>query len=174
MSSPSPPTSAAELRQRLRPWANFFDISTFSLPISVSDTTNRINQNLRYFLPNYILLILLTLFLSLIFHPLSLLIFLAIFVGWLFLYFCRNPDDGPLTILNFEITDRIVLGFLGLLTLLALIFAKVWVNVVVSVVIGALIVCLHGALRAPEEDLESPYGYLLSDVTSPQGDYTRV
>lgn len=173
MSSPAPPTTAAQLRQRLRPWAHFLDISTFSLPISLSETTYRINQNLRYFFPNYILLILVILFLSLIYHPLSLIVFLVIFAGWLFLYFSRNPDD-PLIILNFEISDKIVLGFLGLVTLVALIFAKVWMNVVVSVAIGVVIVCLHGALRAPEEDLESPYGSLLSDVTSPQGDYARV
>ncbi|XP_027165017.1 PRA1 family protein E-like [Coffea eugenioides] len=173
MSSPAQPTAATQLRQRLRPWAQFFSLSTFSLPISLSDTTYRINQNLRFFFPNYTLLVLLVLFLSLIYHPLSLIIFLVIFAGWLFLYFSRNPDD-PLIILNFEISDKIVLGLLGLVTLVALIFAKVWLNVVVSVVIGVVIVCLHGALRAPEEDLESPYGSLLSDVTSPSGDYTMV
>lgn len=173
MSSAAPQTAAAELRQRLRPWAQFVSLSSFSLPNSLSDATYRINQNLRYFFPNYTLLVLLILFLSLIYHPLSLIIFLVIFAGWLFLYFSRNPDD-PLTVLNFEISDRIVLGFLGLVTLVALIFAKVWLNVVVSVVIGVVIVCLHGAFRTPEEDLESPYGSLLSDVTSPQGDYTIV
>ncbi|KAL3507715.1 hypothetical protein ACH5RR_033097 [Cinchona calisaya] len=173
MSSQSPLTAATQLRQRLRPWAQFFNLSTFSLPISISDATYRINQNLRYFLPNYTLLILITLFLSLIYHPFSLIIFLVIFAGWVFLYFSRSADD-PLTISNFEISDRIVLGFLGLVTLVALIFAKVWLNVVVSVVIGVVIVCLHGALRAPEEDLESPYGTLLSDVTSPQEEFTIV
>lgn len=173
MSSPTAATAASQLRQRLRPWPQFVDLSTFSLPVPLSGASFRISQNLRYFFPNYVLIILLTLFLSLIFHPWSLIIFLVVFAGWLFLYFSRSRDD-PLILLNYEINDQIILGFLGLVTLLALIFANVWKNVIVSVVIGVLIVCIHGSLRAPEEDLESPYGSLLSDVTSPQGDYTRV
>lgn len=78
-------------------------------------------------------------------------------------------------ILNFEIGDKFVLGFLSLVTLVALFFTKVWVNIIVSLVIGAVIISIHAALRAPEEDVEgSPYGSLLSDVASPQGDYIRV
>ncbi|CAI9118296.1 OLC1v1019847C1 [Oldenlandia corymbosa var. corymbosa] len=173
MSSPAPPSPATQLRQRLRPWPQFFDLSAISIPISLSDTTYRINQNLRYFFPNYALIFLITLFLSLVYHPISLVIFLIISAGWIFLYFSRNRDD-PLVLFNYEIDDKIILGFLGLLTLLALIFAKVWKNVFVSLAIGVLILLIHGSLRAPEEDLESPYGSLLSDVTSPQGDYTMV
>lgn len=170
----APPSSAAQLRQRLRPWVLFFDLNAVSLPISLSDATYRINQNLHYFFPNYALVILLVLFLSLIYHPLSLIVFLVIFAGWVYLYFSRSSDD-PLVILNFEIGDKFVLGFLSLVTLVALFFTKVWVNIIVSLVIGAVIISIHAALRAPEEDVEgSPYGSLLSDVASPQGDYIRV
>lgn len=169
-----PPSSVAQLRQRFRPWALFLDINAVSFPISLSDATYRIRQNINYFLPNYALVFLLVLFLSLVYHPLSLIVFLVIFAGWIYLYFSRSSDE-PLVILNFEIGDKIVVGFLSLVTLGALFFTKVWANIIVSLVIGAVIVSVHGALRAPEEDAEgSPYGSLLSDAANPQGEYFRV
>lgn len=55
---------------------------------------------------------------------------------------------------------------LSVVTLLALFFARVWVNVVVAAVVGVLVVCVHACLRGTEDlvvdDLESPYGPMLS------------
>lgn len=77
---------------------------------------------------------------------------------------------------NWVFDEWVVLIFLYLITFVALVLANVWWNVFVSVLIGGFVVCVHAALRAPEDvdDMESPYGPLLSVVDSPRGSYNRV
>lgn len=77
---------------------------------------------------------------------------------------------------NWMVDDWVILIFLYLLTFVALILTRVWLNVVVSVLIAGFVVCVHAAMRAPEDvdDMESPYGPLLSVVDSPRGAYNRV
>lgn len=61
------------------------------------------------------------------------------------------------------------------MTVVALLMTNVWLNVVLSVVVGVGVVCLHGVLRGTEDlvvdDHESPYGPMLSDPPAP---YTRL
>ncbi|XP_024927086.2 PRA1 family protein D [Ziziphus jujuba] len=156
-----------------RPWGDLLDPTALSIPSSLSDATTRLAQNLTHFRFNYTLVLLLALFLSLIFHPISMIVFLLVFVAWLFLYFSR---DYPLILLGFAIDDRVVVVGLGVVTVAALLLTGVWVNVVVSIAIGVALVCLHAVLRGTEdlvmEDRESPYGALLSD--DPQGNYTII
>ncbi|CAK9148314.1 unnamed protein product [Ilex paraguariensis] len=166
----SPQPSAPSLFSTLRPWQLLLDPSALSLPISFSESIHRINQNLHYFRLNYTLIILFILFLSLLYHPISVLIFFITIAAWVYLSFNRNE---PLVVLDRTIDDRFVLGFLCLLTVFALILANVWWNVIVSGMIGFVIVCLHAVIRTPEDE-ESLYGALLSDSDSPRGRYARV
>ncbi|XP_049408391.1 PRA1 family protein D-like [Solanum stenotomum] len=170
MSSPPPDAgTVAAVTVTVRPWPLFIDIATLSLPISVSDATYRINKNLRYFAGNYALITLSILLISLIVRPILLVLFLIIFVGWIYLYFSRNE---PLELFGFDIDDKFVLGFLTLVTLVALLVAKIWMNIFVSIGFGIVIMCVHGSLRAPEDQEDSPYGALLSE--SPRGNYSIV
>ncbi|CAN4120445.1 unnamed protein product [Withania somnifera] len=164
----SPPPDATNIAA-VRPWPLFIDTAALSLPISFSDATYRINKNLRYFAGNYALIILLILLISLIIRPITLVLFLIIFAGWIYLYFYRNE---PLELFGFDIDDKFVLGFLSLVTVVALLVANIWMNLVVSIGVGIVILCVHGALRAPEDQEDSPYGALLSE--SPRGNYTIV
>ncbi|KAL8048072.1 hypothetical protein ABFX02_07G040200 [Erythranthe guttata] len=168
MSSASPPPISAVLR----PWPLFLDLSALSLPISVSESTYRLTQNLRFFLPNYAVITLLIFVVTLVTRPLPLILFLCISAAWVYLVLWR---DEPLSVFDFEIDQKIIVGFLAVLTLVALFWTKTWSKLFVSVIVGAAIVLFHGVLRAPEDSLEdSPYGSLLNVVDSPRGEYASV
>lgn len=101
-------------------------------------------------------------------------VFLIVFAGWYFLYFSR---DEPVSIFNWVVLDdRVVVVGLGIITVVALILTHVWLNVLASLAIGIVVVCLHAALRGTEDlvmdDQESPYGPMLSGNTA--GPYTPV
>ncbi|XP_057476880.1 PRA1 family protein D-like [Actinidia eriantha] len=180
-SPPPPPPSSfssrtAQIRHSLsatlRPWGDLLSPSALSLPVSLSEASFRLRANLHHFRLNYAVVALTVLFLSLIFHPLSLIVFLVTLVAWLYLCLAR---DEPLTLFNRTIDDRVVMIGLGFVTVLALILTSVWLNVVVSAAVSAAVVCLHAVIRFPEDfSGDSPYGALLSVVDSPRGAYSQV
>ncbi|KAG9143079.1 hypothetical protein Leryth_006335 [Lithospermum erythrorhizon] len=168
MSTP-PPDTAATL---LRPWRQFLDTTTISLPLSLSDATSRFPLNLRFYTPNYTLITLLIFLLLLLPHPLLLLLFLLLSLSWTHLYFLRLH---PLEILGFDIDDRLIVGVLGGLSLLGLFWGRVWGSLVVALAIGGVVGVVHGVIKAPDDDIEgSPYGEMLSDLDGGRGDYVRV
>ncbi|KAI3469686.1 hypothetical protein Pfo_026349 [Paulownia fortunei] len=171
MSAPAPPPGTTNSTV-LRPWRQFLDPSALSLPISLSESTYRLGQNLRFFLPNYAILTLLIFLVTLLSRPLSLILFLCIFAAWIYLIFSR---DESLTVFDYDIDQKIIVGFLVVMTLGGLFWTNVWLRLFVSLIVGAVIVLLHGLLRAPEDSLEdSPYGSLLNVVDSPRGEYASV
>ncbi|KAL9224261.1 hypothetical protein vseg_000317 [Gypsophila vaccaria] len=132
----------------LRPWSQFISPSTFSLPPSFSAVTSRAAVNLPYFRPNYSLLILSAVLLSLVSHPVSLLTFSLLFGAWLLLYFLRH---APLVILGRVVEDNLVLLLLGVATVLFLLLTDVTVNIVVGVVVGVAVSLVHAAARETDE-----------------------
>ncbi|GLU08097.1 hypothetical protein SLE2022_250230 [Rubroshorea leprosula] len=168
--------TAQSLTAIRRPWRDFLDVTAVSLPSSLSDATTRITQNLTHFRFNYILLLLLVLFFSLIYHPFSLIIFIVILVAWVFLYLAR---EEPLLLCGFIVADRVVVAALFAVTVFGLVLTGVWVNVLVASVVGVGLVVFHAALRSTDDlvmdDLESPYGHVLGDdLDSPRGDYSGI
>ncbi|CAM8989891.1 unnamed protein product [Rhodiola kirilowii] len=165
-------TTVQSVMSASRPWTQFFELQAFNLPVSLSESTARISRNLFYFRVNYTLVALLILFISLLWHPISMIVLLVIFVAWFFLYFFR---DVPLTVFSYTIDDRVVLAGLGVVTVVALVLTGVWVNVVVSLVVAALVICVHGVLRGTEDLVgDEPYNAMLSVVDDPSGAYGQI
>ncbi|GAV69601.1 PRA1 domain-containing protein [Cephalotus follicularis] len=161
-----------------RPWRDFLDLTALNVPASLSDATTRVTQNLAHYRFNYATLLLLIIFISLLYHPISLIAFLVTLLAWFFFYFSR--EDDPLTIFGVCIDDRIVGIALFAVTVGVLVWTGVWVNVVVSVLVGGFLVILHSGLRTTDDlvmdDLESPYGPMLDDMydVSPDGAYSSI
>ncbi|CAK7356844.1 unnamed protein product [Dovyalis caffra] len=131
-----------------RPWKVMFNFRSFNFPGSLSEAFARVRTNIGYFTMNYALIVLIILFLSLLWHPISLIVFIVMSVAWLFLYFL--PEE-PLVVLGRTIDDRVVLVVLAALTIIFLLLTDVTLNVVISLLIGVVLVLLHGVLRRTDD-----------------------
>lgn len=135
-----------------------FSLASINLSHGVSDAISRIKTNVAYFRMNYVIIMLFILFLSLLWHPISLIVFVVMMAAWLFLYFLR---DEPLVIFNRTIGDRAVAVGLFVVTIVLLLLTGATWNILSSVLIGVVVVVVHAALRNVDD--------LSSDVEA--GDY---
>ncbi|KAH0972924.1 hypothetical protein GBA52_025080 [Prunus armeniaca] len=106
-------------------WGELLEPTALILPSNLSEATTRLAQNLTHFRSDYTLVLLTELFLSLLYHPVSIIVLLIIF-----LYFSR---DQPLEVFGFTVGDRVVMVVLGVVTVLALVLTHVLLNVDISV-----------------------------------------
>nr|XP_043636338.1 PRA1 family protein F3-like [Erigeron canadensis] len=127
-----------------RSWKEMFNIHSINFPRAFSDATSRVKTNIGYFRMNYAIIVLAVLFLSLLWHPISLIVFIVLMAGWLFLYFLR---DEPLVIFRYTIDDRVVLGVLAVFTIGLLLLTGATLNIIISVLVGIVVVLVHALLR---------------------------
>ncbi|GMI65207.1 PRENYLATED RAB ACCEPTOR 1.F2 [Hibiscus trionum] len=175
-SAPTPISSHA--KHTRRPWSELFSLSTFSLPISAGDAKARIKLNVSYFRVNYVIIALTILFLTLLWHPTSMIVFLITFIFWWFLYLF---NDNPVVIFNKQVGDTVVLGALSFATVLLLVLTHVGVNVLVGLIIAVAVIGVHAAFRGTEDvgfHGEEEENGLLSVVGSqplkPASGYNRI
>ncbi|KAG4122324.1 hypothetical protein ERO13_D11G259900v2 [Gossypium hirsutum] len=174
----NPTTFSSHSKHTRRPWPELFSLSSFCLPISAGDAKARIKINLSYFRVNYVIIALTILFLTLLWHPTSMIVFLITFIFWWFLYLF---NDNPVVIFNRPVDDNVVLGVLSFATVLLLVLTHVGINVLVGLIIGVVVVGIHAAFRGTE-DLgfpgEEEENGLLSVVGSqplrPTSGYNRI
>ncbi|OAY67629.1 PRA1 family protein B4-like [Ananas comosus] len=133
-----------------RPWSELADRSAFSRPDSLADATSRLRKNLAYFRVNYAALVAAALAISLLAHPFSLALLLALLAAWCFLYLFR-PADAPLVLLGRSFSDRETLGALVLLSVFVVFLTSVGSLIISALMLGAALVCAHGAFRVPED-----------------------
>ncbi|PKA51808.1 PRA1 family protein F2 [Apostasia shenzhenica] len=131
-----------------RPWREMVNAHAFSFPRSIGEAYPRIRTNAGYFAMNYTIIVLLVVFLSLLWHPISLIVFIALMFAWLFLYFLR---DDPVELLGRTIDDRYVLIGLSVVTLVLLLLTNATANILISLLIGLAIVLLHSVLRRTDD-----------------------
>ncbi|MFQ6623810.1 hypothetical protein Gotur_004044 [Gossypium turneri] len=148
-----------------RPWKLMFNFHSINFPGNLSEAITRVRTNVAYFRMNYAMIVLLILFLSLLWHPISLLVFVAMMAAWLFLYFLR---DEPLVVFRRTIDDRVVLVVLGVLTIVFLLLTDATTNILVSLLIGAVVVLVHASFRRTDDlyDEESGEGLISGPSSS--------
>ncbi|XP_043721834.1 PRA1 family protein F3-like [Telopea speciosissima] len=141
-----------------RPWREMLHRHALGVPSNVGETFVGVRTNFGYFRMNYAIIVLLIIFLSLLWHPISLIVFVVMMVVWLYLYFLR---DEPWVIFGRSIDDRVVLILLSVVTLVALFLTKATLNLIISLLIGLVVILIHAVFRKTddlfqnEEDLRS-------------------
>lgn len=132
-----------------RPWKTMLNFRSLKVPSGgVAEAVSRIRINVSYFRMNYAMIVLLILFMSLLWHPISLIVFVVLMAAWLFLYFLR---DEPLVLVGHVVDDRVVLVVMAVITVALLLLTDATVNILVAVVVGVVVVVAHAALRRTED-----------------------
>ncbi|XP_050216590.2 PRA1 family protein F3 isoform X1 [Mercurialis annua] len=132
----------------IKPWREMLRLQSFELPPTFNEIFQRITTNAAYFRYNYVIVILLILFLSLLWYPISLIVFIIMMAAWLFLYFLR---DDPLVIYDMVMSDNAVMTFLLMVTIMLLLLTNVSDNIIISLFIGVMVVVVHGAFRNTDD-----------------------
>ncbi|KAI9118338.1 hypothetical protein K1719_010670 [Acacia pycnantha] len=132
------------------PWTELADRTAITKPQSLAEAVSRIRRNLYYFRVNYLLILALVFAVSLLSHPLSLLLLIVVIGAWLFLYILR-PQDQQLVIFGRPFTDCEALIGLSIVTVVVILMTSVVSLLLSAFALGMALVCAHGAFRAPED-----------------------
>lgn len=123
----------------LRPWDKMLSLS---LPENFQDMVLRMKTNVHYYHTNYGVIVLFVFFLSLLWSPGALIIFIILMGAWVFLYFIR---EDPMIILDCVVDDRWIFIFLMVATVV-FILSRDAVTIMTGILVGMFAVLLHAVL----------------------------
>ncbi|KAF3436209.1 hypothetical protein FNV43_RR23301 [Rhamnella rubrinervis] len=142
-----------------RPWRELIrPTRLFSRPRTFGEAMRRIKYNLGYFRANYGVLAFFNLFVSVLFHREARFFFVIFRFIWFIFYFIVE-DPCQFEVWNQTINGRLLLEVLLTLSTVALLYAELWLNVLVSFSVSFGLVGLHTAFRGlevlPSQDQEA-------------------
>lgn len=129
-SSENTNTEYISLSKTRRPWKEM--VRSFNLPSGFYNTTKRVKTNVNYFRINYAGIMYFIQFLFLVYLLISLVVFVAFMVVWLYIYFVR--DEPPVVFRGDLICCWIIMMVLVYLT------GNVYWNIMLAVWIGGVVV----------------------------------
>ncbi|KAH7426658.1 hypothetical protein KP509_10G011000 [Ceratopteris richardii] len=111
-------------------------------------------ENLSYFRRNYVIVMLVIVGLSLLWHPISLVVLAVLMVPWIYFYFARS---GPLVLFNRSFGENLVLAVLIVITIVAIAFTPhAGTPLLVSLLITLAAVLVHASFRNPNDSYPQP------------------
>ncbi|KAH8582069.1 RAB acceptor [Cryptosporidium sp. chipmunk genotype I] len=132
-------------RRKLRSWeGDFFCLSSFQKVSQPKDITDRLERNLRYFLLNYIVIILGMTMLSLILNPISLIIIIISTFSSAFV--ASRPTDTVVLPGDNVISKKVALYVIaGASTVVILVFSGALLFT--SLAVSLILVCIHATIH---------------------------
>ncbi|CAH2077571.1 unnamed protein product [Thlaspi arvense] len=130
-----------------RPWLELVQCSAFSLPISFSVATERIKTNIVIFRTNYIVIFIVTIFISLLWQPVHLSVFFILILAWLYVY---SRDNEPLVLFGSVIDDSALVLILLVLTIGTFLLTDVSRSIMIGALACLPVVLVHGMCRNTE------------------------
>ncbi|KAK4279365.1 hypothetical protein QN277_011158 [Acacia crassicarpa] len=146
-----------------KPWEDIICPSRLALPLSFFNFIHRIKTNARVYRTNYVVVILLVVLLTLLRHPICVIIYGALVAAWSVLYLVR---ESPLRACGYEIDQRLVATLLLVVTGGLIFVSDVWDNILVGLCVGLFIVLVHAVMREAEEEDEDEAGIRLRHAAS--------
>lgn len=140
--------STGLFKQR-KPWTEVVDRSAFAKPANAQEAITRLRKNAAYFKVNYLIVIMLTLAITFISDPSSLLSVAVLLVGWFYVFVVRT---SPITIGGRTFSEREKLMGMAAVSFIVVFFlTNVASLVFYALSVSLLIIGLHGATRVPDD-----------------------
>ncbi|XP_063944111.1 PRA1 family protein F3 isoform X1 [Daucus carota subsp. sativus] len=127
-----------------RPWKEM--LRSLNFPSGFRNTIERMKTNINYFEINYVVILMLILCLSFLWHPISLDLYLNLYTDILFFiyYLYREPSSVLHGSLRKIIIVFIMIGVIAL-------SEAAWINVISTLLIEALVVAVHASFRKTDD-----------------------
>lgn len=154
-----------------KPWSEVVDRNSFSKPANFAEAAGRLRKNAAYFKVNYLIVMLITLAVTFLLHPSSLIVLGLLTGGWIYVFLVRTQ---PLTIGGRTLSEREKLLGMSALSFITVFFLTSVGTVLFSALsVSFCVIALHGAMRVPDDlfldDAEQNTGLLniFSTATTP-------